>query len=126
MRLSYPWIHFYKGKDSYSTDPTVLLTQGIGTSKIKQYYTSLFESGEHGKLLREHYSRRYYKRKRAGRFQRELDGMTMGGSIMTLFILCGGVAGLGIISFLESRKLFLTFLLGIRRALRKMSNQSFE
>lgn len=95
---NYPWINFYKGRDSLYSFPFGLSIRRAGTSRIPRYYETLLESGIGGRLMIEQFSRRNVKRQRARRVNPILEGMTMDGSILTLFIIWGGVVGLGLIS----------------------------
>lgn len=94
----YPWLKFYRSKDMLMSNPNGISIEHPGTSKIPRHASSLVESGIYSRLRKEEYHRKNFKRQPSGVYKPPRDEMTMNGCILTLFILCGGLAGFSILA----------------------------
>lgn len=101
LSRNYYWNKFYMSRDILEAMPTGVSFEKPGTSRVPGYYRSLTESGIVGRLMREHWARRNYRRQSVGNYTAPefSDKMTMNGCIHTLFILCAALAGLGGVVF---------------------------
>lgn len=70
-----------------------------GSSRVPWHYKYLVESGIVERLATEFQYQKNYKRKRAGEHKPPKSNFTMDGCISTLFILCAGLVGIGLVIF---------------------------
>lgn len=120
LSRNYWWIKFYKSRDmlegpypygGFFTKPF--------SSKVPFYYQLLFEAGIVGRLKEEKENQRNLGRKRAKQYNtRDFSNkMTMKGCIVTLFMLCATLAGLGGLVFgHELRRTILNYACKIKKA----------
>lgn len=96
---SYPSLKFYKGKDIVVAKPLGMRIFNPGVSRIHWNAKSLVETGIYTRLTKERYERKNFRRQRAGVYKHQMETMTMDGCILTLFILCAGLAAGAIIVY---------------------------
>lgn len=102
LTRKYPWTKFYRSKDNIITKPMGITVECPGISKISHNAVSLVESGIYSRLRKEKHERNNFKRPRAGVYKPPKESMTMDECIVTLFILCAGVAAFAsIVYFVE-------------------------
>lgn len=99
LSRAYPGIKFFKSKETLMTTPSGIGIDNPGVSKIPRHANSLVESGIHSRLMKEKHKRRNFKREQSGIYKPRREEMTMDGCISTLFILCGGLAGVSTVVF---------------------------
>lgn len=96
LSRNYFWIKFYKGRDTLEPYPVGGLFTKPYNSKVPFYYQVLFEAGIVGRLRVEKETKRNFGRKPATKSSSD-NKMTC---IVTLFMLCAIVAGLGGLVFI--------------------------
>ncbi|OXA49800.1 hypothetical protein Fcan01_15573 [Folsomia candida] len=89
MSRKYFWRKFYKGKDILNYVLVGWTFAGEGNSKVPQYFQSLYESGIQGRLDLEVAMRKHSRHSEYTILKLEDDPVRLGGTIMTLFMLCG-------------------------------------
>lgn len=65
---------------------------------IPRDYKYVVETGIYGRLSKEFYTKKNFKRKRADEWKPLPDKMTMDDFISTLFIICAEIAGLWLVA----------------------------
>lgn len=124
----YPWIKFYKSRDTVNAKPMGVGINSPGGSKIPRNAVSLIESGIHSSLRKEKYERRNFRRKRVGVIKPRKEKMTMNGCISTLFILCGIILAFAIVvlnsecCYYFKERILLYLLKIVRHSYRKCKN----
>jgi hypothetical protein len=97
---------FYTGKDSIREEMDGWVFTGIRNTKIPTYYKWLMNSGIYGRLETEMEFRRTKGQQLATSDEHE-NVSSLSGGLVTLFILCGGVISLAVISFILECHLLL-------------------
>lgn len=91
---NYPTARFTQSHSILQPSPEGIILRNSGSSRIPRDYKSFMETGIYGRLVTELYARKHFGRKAAGEWKPVGDKMTMDGCIATLFMICGGIAGL--------------------------------
>lgn len=101
LTRKYYWIKFYKGRDQLDNSPYGWVIKGGSKSRVTENLRAQFETGIHQRLREEEFGRKYVGRKPVEeRIIVEDDhGMNIKSGIGTLFIIVGGILGIGLVVF---------------------------
>lgn len=100
LEKRYSWIKFYQSKETMDPGYFGYVFENPGASRVPFYCKYLFQSGIIERLGIEFESQTNYGRVRAGEWKPARSKFTMDGCISTLFILCAGMAGIGLVVFI--------------------------
>ncbi|OXA56015.1 hypothetical protein Fcan01_08860 [Folsomia candida] len=113
LQKNYPWTNFYKGEPIFAS-PFALLFTNEGISKVPTYFKFMLESGIYHRLEMEQLNNEYVGRKaivKRNNYQHGAMPVSMAGSLLTAFILCGCSITLATIYFVVECRLKLLMYL---------------